>query len=281
MLIIINAMMFILLNFIKSIYTFSILSDAAFYKNIYNWFAMPGSMEKLLMRPWTIITMQFTELRVFSIISHLFWLWVFGDIIQDLIGSDKIVPVYLYCGLASALAFGVSANIFFPNEVDFIFFNGTACIVLGLAVAAATIAPKYRFFPLIGGGIPLWVITLVYSLLYVSSIGAERVFLMPAIASALMGFLFIRALNNGNDLGAWMNILGQKVNNVFTPSSKKINKVKYSTFYHLGGRKPFEKLPTINQQKIDAILDKINQKGYDKLTDEEKKILKQASKEDL
>lgn len=281
MLIIVNAMMFILLNFIKSIYTFSMLSDASFYKNIYNWFAMPGSIEKLMMRPWTILTMQFTELRVFSIISHLFWLWVFGDIIQDLIGNDKIVPVYLYCGLASALAFVVSSNVFFSNEVDFIFFNGTACIVLGLAVSAATIAPKYRFFPLIGGGIPLWVISLVYSLLYISSIGAERVFMIPALASALMGFLFIRSLHHGNDLGAWMNTLVEKLSNIFTPNPKKTKGVKHTAFYHLGGRKPFEKHPNITQQKIDAILDKINQQGYDKLTEEEKKILKQASKEDL
>lgn len=281
MLIILNALMFILLNFIKSIYTFSMLSDASFYKNIYNWFAMPGSLEKLMGRPWTIITMQFTELRVFSIISHLFWLWVFGDIVQDLVGTDKITPVYVYCGFASALAFVVSANVFFADEVGMIFFSGTACIVLGLAVAAATISPKYRFFPLIGGGIPLWIISAIYFLLYISSIGADRIFLIPALASALMGFVFIRLLKNGIDLGAWMNEAARGIGNVFTPQTKKTKGLKHTAFYHLGGRKPFEKQPNITQQKVDAILDKISQHGYDKLTEEEKKILKQASKEEL
>ena len=34
-------------------------------------------------------------------------------------------------------------------------------------------------------------------------------------------------------------------------------------------------------EKIDEILDKINQKGYDRLTEEEKELLKRASEEDL
>jgi len=37
----------------------------------------------------------------------------------------------------------------------------------------------------------------------------------------------------------------------------------------------------VTQQRIDEILDKINQKGYHFLTDEEKELLKRASEEDL
>jgi hypothetical protein len=32
---------------------------------------------------------------------------------------------------------------------------------------------------------------------------------------------------------------------------------------------------------VDEILDKINQRGYDRLTDEEKELLRRASEEDL
>ena len=281
MLIIINTIMFVLLNFIKSIYTFSMLPETLFYKNIYHWSAMPAAWEKLIQRPWTIITMQFTEIRVFSIISHLFWLWVFGDIIQDLVGTDKITPIYLYCGLASALAFVVASNVFFQDQVDLIFFNGTAAVVLGLAAAATTIAPNYRFFPLISGGIPLWIIGVVYFLLYISSIGGDLVFMIPALASGLMGFIFIRMLHKGHDLGAWMNNIAGSIGHFFTPNRSKKKDLKHTAFYDLRGRKPFVKHPNITQHKIDAILDKISQQGYDKLTEEEKKVLKQASKEDL
>jgi hypothetical protein len=37
----------------------------------------------------------------------------------------------------------------------------------------------------------------------------------------------------------------------------------------------------VTQQKVDEILDKINQKGYGRLTDEEKDLLRRASEEGL
>ena len=40
---------------------------------------------------------------------------------------------------------------------------------------------------------------------------------------------------------------------------------------------PFERIPKVTQQKLDAILDKINQQGIDQLTEEEKEFLRKAS----
>jgi hypothetical protein len=44
---------------------------------------------------------------------------------------------------------------------------------------------------------------------------------------------------------------------------------------------PFKKANIITQQRIDEILDKISQKGYHSLTEDEKEMLKRASQEDL
>ena len=96
MLIILNAMVLILLNFLKSLYTFSSIPESSFYTNMYQNFAMPADFGTLSMRPWTILTMQFSEVKVFLAISNIFWLWVFGNLIQDLIGGDKLIPLYLY-----------------------------------------------------------------------------------------------------------------------------------------------------------------------------------------
>jgi hypothetical protein len=71
-------------------------------------------------------------------------------------------------------------------------------------------------------------------------------------------------------IGAW-----------FTPSKEKGYSTKQSSFYNQGTKVPFVKKPNITQERIDTILDKINQKGYDQLTEAEKKILKEASKKDL
>jgi len=57
--------------------------------------------------------------------------------------------------------------------------------------------------------------------------------------------------------------------------------LKQEVFYNTRGQKPFKKTSNLTQQRVDEILDKINLKGYDKLTDDEKDLLKRASEEEL
>ena len=281
MLVILNAMFFILLNFLKSIYTFSMIPEEAFYRNIYQWFAMPADPSKLAFRPWTILTMQFSEVKLFVAISNIFWLWLFAYLIQDLIGGDKLIPLYLYCGTASAIAFFISANLMYGADSASVYFTGITSALVGLAVAAATISPKYRFFPMIGGGIRLWVISLIYFLLNTSVLIKSPVLLIPHLIAGLMGFIFIKLLEAGNDLSTWMNNLARITSSWFSPSKNASSSTKDKLFYNQGSTAPFLKKKNITQQKIDTILDKINQFGYDKLTDEEKKFLREASKEDI
>lgn len=281
MLIILNVLFFLLLNFIKSIYTFNQLQPEAFYKNIYHWFVVSADAAKLLTRPWTILTMQFVELKLIVVISNLIWMWTFGHLVQDLIGGDKLFPIYIYGAFFAGLAFFLTAQIAFPGNTQALFFNGPSAGILALAIAATTISPSYRFFPMIGGGIPLWVITIVYVLLNSVALAATPLLLVPHVVAGLIGFSFIKLLMNGNDTGRWMNSIFSAITNAFTPKKKGSASLRTSTFYNQGNTKAFVKRNGITQERIDMILDKINQKGYENLTDEEKTILKKASKEDL
>ncbi|MFM1793936.1 MAG: hypothetical protein RL642_321 [Bacteroidota bacterium] len=281
MLIILNVLFFLLLNFIKSIYTFNQLQPEAFYRNIYHWFVVAADAGKLITRPWTILTMPFVELKLIVLISNLIWMWTFGHLVQDLIGGDKLFPVYLYGAFFAGLAFFLTAQIAFPSNTGALFFNGPTAGILALAIAATTISPTYRFFPMIGGGIPLWIITIVYVLLNSVALAATPLLLVPHAVAGLVGFFFIKLLMNGNDTGRWMNSLFSRIANAFTPKKKGTASLRTSTFYNQGGTKAFVKRNGITQERIDMILDKINQKGYENLTDEEKNILKKASKEDI
>ena len=44
---------------------------------------------------------------------------------------------------------------------------------------------------------------------------------------------------------------------------------------------PYKKANTLTQQRVDEILDKISQRGYGSLTDDEKDMLRRASQEDM
>jgi membrane associated rhomboid family serine protease len=279
-----NAVLFVILKFIYVIYQMSNTGNDFFYAHIYNWFALPGSPDKLLLRPWTLITYMFTDHQLFRFISNMFWLWSFGYILQDLTGNKKIISIYLYGGLTGAVLF-IAANLIFPGlhaQMDAVSFSGANCAIAALAIATTTVSPDYRIFPMINGGIPLWVLTLVFLLINFSSIGYGQtgVYLANAGAAAV-GFLFIYQMRRGRDGSIWINQFFDWLGNLFNPEKKKKPKhPKDEFYYHAAGTQPFKKIPNITQKRIDEILDKINQQGYRFLTSEEKDILKRAAEEE-
>ena len=281
MLIIIHAMFFILLQFIKSLYTFSSIQDAEFYKNIYHLFLLSGDPSKLISRPWTLLTMQFSEVKLIIVIGNLIWIWTFGQLVQDLLGNQRLFPIYLYSAFASGIFFMLTLNLIKGEQAGSMFYSAIAPGILGLAVAATMVSPQYRFFPMIGGGIPLWVISCIYLLLDIASISSNIFLLIPHAIGAITGFFFVWMLRKGNDIGEWMNVLAGYVRSWSTPVKKNTAASKTSSFYDQGKRSAFTKKSNITQARVDAILDKINQRGYENLTEEEKKILKQAGNVDL
>ncbi len=71
------------------------------------------------------------------------------------------------------------------------------------------------------------------------------------------------------------------MNNLFNPDKPKKGKVVKSQLFYKSTVAPYKKTTTgFSQQRVDEILDKINQKGYHTLTAEEKEILNRASSED-
>ena len=67
-----------------------------------------------------------------------------------------------------------------------------------------------------------------------------------------------------------MNRLYSKFITLFDPKIKPGKPDKSDIFYNSGNRMPFTKTTKVTQKRVDEILDKINQKGYHFLTDEEK-----------
>lgn len=284
-LIIINASVFIILNFLKIVYSLSDIPDELFLRQILNWYTLPASLEKLSSRPWVIFSSFFTHFGVFSLIGSLLWLWSFGYILQDLTGNQKLIPIYIYGGVIGAIFFVFTNNILpvLAKNVDTIpdMMGASACL-MAVAVATTTLSPDYRIFPLINGGIPLWVLTIVFVAIDFASIGNGKAGIgMAHLAAGGMGFLYVKQLRKGNDWGAWMISLWQWLDDLFNPEKKHVVKKEKDRLFYKTNAKPFVKTPNLTQQKLDEILDKINTEGYHLLTNEEKNFLKRASKEEL
>jgi membrane associated rhomboid family serine protease len=281
----INVIFFLLLITIQVVYFFFQASQADFYNQVVQYFQMPAQLTKLSERPWTVLTFMFSHTGVVHILSNMIWLWAFGFILQELTGNKKLIPIYIYGGLAGGLAF-ILANYLIPPLKPFIAdasLIGANASTMAIAVATTVLAPNYRFFRNLNGGIPIWVLTLIYILIDFAGVASLSAgFSLAHISGGLAGFLFIFLLRKEIDGSIWMNNFYNWLMNLFNPDKKSNSvSIKEKVFYKTGNRKPFNKTSNITQQRVDEILDKINQKGYHFLTDEEKNILKRAAEEDL
>ena len=196
----------------------------------------------------------------------------------------KVIPIFLYGALAGAVFYILSYNLIPGLREDLIQSKalGASAGVMAIAIAATALAPGYRIFPLLNGGIPLWVITGIFVIIDLATIpdgnsGGH----IAHLAGAGMGYLFVVMMRRGSDWGKPINNFFDWANNLFNPDKPKKGKTVKGQFYYKTTVPPYKRTSTtITQQRVDAILDKIGQKGYESLTDEEKEILKRASKED-
>lgn len=281
----INLLVFVLLTFIKIIYYLSEIPIEFFYKQVFDWFTLPAVTDNFLNKPWVLFTYMFTHESIWGLISSLLWLWAFGYILQDLTGNNKLIPIYLYGGIVGGIVFLITVNLFpaLANHVTTLGpLMGAGAAVMAIAVATTTLAPEYRIFPLINGGIPLWVLMVVFVAIDFATLAGNNAGIAAShLTGGAIGFLFIRQLRRGTDWGAWMNHFIDWLNDLFSPDKKRPQKDSRDNLFakSLGNIK--QKKSDITQTRIDALLDKINQQGYQFLTDEEKSFLKRASKEDL
>ncbi|MFT3846046.1 MAG: rhomboid family intramembrane serine protease [Lacibacter sp.] len=275
MLIIVNVIVFILLMFLKIVYQLTYDKDVyeTFYRTgIFDWFVLPADFKTLLFRPWVLATHFVSQDNIWFLTGDMLFLWAFGYLLRDLTGNRHIVPVFLYGCFTAAVLFLASSQMPQFRHIDYTY-NGAGAGVMAIAVAATITAPQFRIFPMINGGIPIWILTLVYIVIDLTGVAGHGFpYVIAHLGGIIIGFIYTRQLQNGKDWSNWMYNFYNWFNALFS-SSKQSGKqaVKKS------GVQPFINKTGISQQRVDEILDKISQKGYQTLTQEEKEILKKAA----
>ncbi|RYY88165.1 MAG: rhomboid family intramembrane serine protease [Chitinophagaceae bacterium] len=271
---------FVTFAFIQVVYTFTYYKEgsARYHGEMFPWVAMPADLTLLATRPWTLLTHFFVHDGIWPVIGNLLWLYAFGSIYQNMTGYRKLIPLFIFGSVAGAVAFLLAYNLI-PLHANAAGAQlwGAGAGVMAIAVATTVLAPNFRIFPMLNGGIPLWIITLAYAVISLASIPlSETGTHIAYLAGALMGFLFQRAQMNGRDWSGWINRGWDWWVNLFNPDKGKQVSPKDELFYK-ATVPPFKKSTNFTQQRVDEILDKIHQKGFKSLTEEEREILRKAS----
>ncbi|HEX9615226.1 MAG TPA: rhomboid family intramembrane serine protease [Bacteroidota bacterium] len=225
--------------------------------------------------PWQLITYQFMHDGFWHLFFNMFFgLWMFGMEIEHIWGAKKFLIYYLSCGVVAALAHLTLSPIFGPASSVV----GASGAVYGVLVAFGMMFPdRYIFlYFLIPVKVKYFVMVLIaFGVLSVGEL--SNVAHLAHLGGALAGYVFIlfdsrRIPFDGvfTRIRWWWNSLTEDGNH----PREDITETKIHDIREAGGNRDAGD----EQSRIDRILDKISQGGYQSLTDEEKKILFDASK---
>jgi len=248
-----------------------LLSNQALSLKILNLFSVPSSVKAFILRPWTLITYMFTHKDLLHILFNMLWLYWFGTIFLEYLDQKKLVSVYLLGGIAGAIVYIISFNIFpaFDQVVSESVAIGASASVLAVVVAIAVYVPDYSVNLFLLGRIKIkWVALVIFILTSVMDFSVNSGGKLAHIGGAGFGYLYTANLRRGLDLGKGLNKVIDFFATLFKPRKKmRVTYKKKTTDYE------FNKARADHQEQINRILEKISKGGYDSLTKEEKDLL--------
>ncbi len=200
---------------------------------------------------WQIVTYMFLHGGFLHILLNMFILWMFGCEVERYVGFDRFLKYYFICGIGG----GLLHMIIYPNSTTI----GASGAIYGVLVAFALLFPDrpIMLFPLfITLKAKHWVMIFVaIEVLFGITGKQDGTAHFAHLGGMIAGFIYFKF----------------RLADIHDFFKRKRDERRMISIAHK--RKELEQL----RSKIDFILDKINEVGYENLTDEERQVLKEAS----
>lgn len=251
---------------------FLFLITVLFTKFSIQWLALPSSLDNFLYKPWTLISYAFIHQRLFHVLSNLLVLYYIGNLFLDFFTKKQFLNFYFLGVIVGALSF-LSFNYFAAKDGAPL--GGASAAVSTIFVAIATKIPRYALRLRFIGSVELWVLAAIWVALSILQLAnPDNGGAIAHLSGALFGFIYVKQLDKGNDIGKWF----EAILNYFTNFMKSKKDKPLRTVHKSKGRAFKNEVSISRQRKIDTILDKISKSGYESLTQEEKDFLFRAGK---
>ena len=264
--ILINVIVFVSMSILEVFITLSGFGEL--FNLFLNKLMLPASLKVFIFQPWSLVTYFFLHMNFMHILWNMLFLYWFGKIIHENIGNNAVISLYIIGGIIGGLSYMALFNIipYYDNRVSESLMVGASAGVFSVVVGSASLLPNYTFYLLFLGPVRIKYIALFYVLLsFFDVTGSNAGGEIAHLGGALMGYLYIRQLQNGVNMGKGiidiLNIFNKNKKEVIS-KEEKTNEIKKD----------------ISQDEIDKILDKISDSGYKSLSNNEKEKLFNASK---
>lgn len=223
---------------------------------------------------WQLVTYMFMHGGFMHLLFNMFALWMFGMELENDWGSRKFFTYYMLCGIGAGISNLLIGPLFGPAGPTV----GASGAIYGVLIAFGMMYPDRPIFVYFLLPIRARYFVLLYIMLelYAGVTGtSDGIAHFAHLGGAAVGFIYIVIDQGRSPLGRYISRMKRRM-----AMPKEVNRYSYereqvsdAKYYDLHDEEEH-----FNQQKIDEILDKISQHGYQSLSEEEKKILFEASK---
>lgn len=262
----VNVAIYIILN---------VFIGGLFQLDILNWFSFDSNLFSNVTKPWSIITYMFIHAGTRHVLFNMLVLFFIGSMFEQYLGKKRVLSTYIIGGLAGAVLFLITQNIFpllinsGPSTL-----LGASASVMAIFVGFAAYKPNMEVAVFGIFNVKLFVLALIYVGLDLLSVGSlDGVAHFAHLGGAAWGYYVGSQLRNGKDVSLWFDKIIDSLSGMF----KK--KPKMNVSYSSNTKKPpkddydYNAKKQSDQQKLDTILDKIKVGGYEALSKKEKDFL--------
>ena len=248
--------------------TFLFLFNISPY-SIIDLFQVSPSISELFFKPWSLITYGFFHADLWHLLGNMIILYFSGRVVLDLFGKEKFLKIFLIGLLFGSLTYLISYNLFPVFKGLKPPMIGASAGAMAVFVFLAAYMPHYSF------RLVLFDVKILYIAIFFIIVDVIQIPFgnsgghLAHLGGAAWGYFYNSQLSKGKDSGDWLiNFINYL--KYFFNKKTKVRKVYKKRNYKKNSNQ------SIDQKKIDLILDKISKSGYDSLTKSEKETLFKA-----
>jgi len=253
-----------------------------------------GQILQLSFYPWQLVTYMFLHGGFFHLLLNMLALWMFGAELENTWGQKRFLTYYMLCGVGAGVCNLLIAPLFTTVGPTV----GASGAIYGILVAFGYLFPNRNIY--IYGLIPVKAkyLVILYMLIELFSVAGgsnSGIAHMAHLGGGVIGLVYLLIYYKGSPMKFFENKGFKDKFTSYTSSEKRSysppvftngtktkkedpSDAKYQDIQVTDYKKEFETQEKLAQEKIDAILDKLSEGGYQSLSDEEKKVLFQESK---
>ncbi len=225
---------------------------------IVKWFGLTPGTVFTKFQLWQFVTYMFVHGGIWHLVMNMFFLWMFGGEVERTLGTREFVKYYVICGLGGAL---VHLIINFNSPVPVV---GASGAIFGVMAAFGILFPERT-------------ITLLLFLVLPVQMKAKYLVMIFAGIALLAG-----AASTNDGVAHFAHLGGMVAGFIYLKLDWRLDYVGNWLRQQRESRKVVQDLKKHQamqriRERVDEILDKINEVGYDQLDEEEKRILREAS----